>query len=40
MFDFVKVDGAWRVANAMWTVEPNACSELRPANPSAIRPPG
>ncbi|MBK9064929.1 MAG: hypothetical protein IPL89_17350 [Acidobacteria bacterium] len=26
VFDFVKVDGAWRVANAMWTVEPNACS--------------
>lgn len=38
VFDFVKVDGAWRVANAMWTVEPNACSELRPKDPSTIRP--
>lgn len=40
VFDFVKVDGAWRVANAMWTVEPNACSELRPSDASTIRPPG
>ncbi|HEY3349283.1 MAG TPA: hypothetical protein VGM13_05865 [Thermoanaerobaculia bacterium] len=40
VFDFVKVDGAWRVANAMWTVEPGACSELRPADASTIRPPG
>jgi hypothetical protein len=30
-FDFVKVDGRWRVANMMWTVEPDACAELRPA---------
>lgn len=30
-FDFVKVDGQWRVANTMWTVEPDACAELRPA---------
>jgi hypothetical protein len=38
VFDFVKIDGAWRVSNAMWTVEPNACAELRPADPSNIRP--
>lgn len=38
VFDFVKIDGAWHVSNAMWTVEPNACAELRPADPSIIRP--
>jgi hypothetical protein len=38
VFDFVKVDGVWRVANSMWTVEPEACAELRPKDPSAIRP--
>lgn len=31
VFSFVKVDGTWLVANAMWTVEPDACAELRPA---------
>jgi len=40
VFDFVKIDGAWRVANLMWTVEPDACVELRPAAASAIRPAG
>lgn len=38
VFDFVKVDGAWRLANAMWTVEPKACEELRPTGGVAIRP--
>jgi len=38
VFDFVKMDGAWRVSNSMWTVEPNACAELRPAEASQIRP--
>ena len=38
VFDFVKVDGAWRVANAMWTVEPEACATLRPTDGSPIRP--
>jgi hypothetical protein len=37
-FDMVKADGAWKVANAAWTVEPDACPELRPANPAEIRP--
>ena len=37
-FDLVKIDGRWRVGNSMWTVEPDACPELRPADPSAIRP--
>ncbi len=38
VFDFVKIDGAWRISNAMWTVEPKACAELRPADSSTIRP--
>ena len=28
VFDLVKVDGTWRMANAMWTAEPKACAEL------------
>ncbi len=40
VFDFVRIGGAWRVANAMWTVEPGACGELRPRDASAIRPRG
>ena len=38
VFDFVKKDGAWLVANAMWTVEPEACAELRPKPGTEIRP--
>lgn len=38
VFDFVKVDGAWRLANAMWTVEADACEKLRSTNGAAIRP--
>ncbi|MCC7198198.1 MAG: hypothetical protein IT483_01660 [Gammaproteobacteria bacterium] len=38
VFDFVKVDGAWRLANAMWTVEPKVCDGLRPTRGAAIRP--
>jgi hypothetical protein len=40
VFDMVKIDGAWRVSNAMWTVEPSACEELRPKDASSIRPGG
>jgi hypothetical protein len=40
VFDFVKIDGEWRVANSMWTVEPDACDDLRPSNGNAIRPAG
>lgn len=40
VFDFVKLEGEWRVANSMWTVEPGACDELRPTNGNAIRPAG
>lgn len=28
VFDLVKVDGAWKMANLMWTAEPKACDEL------------
>jgi hypothetical protein len=40
VFSFSKIDGVWKVSNSMWTVEPDACDELRPADPGAIRPPG
>ena len=40
VFEFVKIDGAWRVSNSMWTVEPGACAELRPEDTSKIRPTG
>ena len=33
-----QIDGVWKVSNAMWTVEPNACAELRPLDPTMIRP--
>jgi hypothetical protein len=38
VFDFVRIEGEWRVSNSMWTVEPDACDELRPADPKALRP--
>ena len=40
VFSFAKIDGAWKVSNSMWTVEPNACDELRPEDPGIIRPRG
>lgn len=38
VFDLVKQEGAWRIAHTMYTVEPDACPNLRPADPSRIRP--
>jgi hypothetical protein len=38
VFDLVRIDGEWRVSNSMWTVEPDACAELRPADASKLRP--
>jgi len=38
VFSFAKIGGVWKVSNAMWTVEPSACTELRPENPGVIRP--
>ncbi len=37
-FSFAKIDGDWKVTNSMWTVEPDACDELRPEDPRTIRP--
>jgi hypothetical protein len=39
-FSFIKVGDEWHVANSMWTVEPEACPELRPSDPASIRPAG
>jgi hypothetical protein len=39
VFELAKVDGSWRIADIMWTVEPDACSALRPSDPSRMRPP-
>jgi hypothetical protein len=38
VFDLLKEQGVWKIANAMWTVEPEACPALRPKDPSRIRP--
>jgi hypothetical protein len=27
VFDFIRVDGQWKLANSMWTVEPGGCSK-------------
>ena len=40
VFDMMKDKGVWKIANAMWTVEPEACAALRPKDPSKIRPAG
>lgn len=38
VFSFARIADTWKVANAMWTVEPNACGELRPEDSNLIRP--
>lgn len=38
VFHMVRQDDGWRIAHVMWTVEPDACPALRPADPSGIRP--
>ena len=38
VFEMVKQDGAWRIGNVMWTVEPESCATLRPSDPARIRP--
>jgi len=38
VFSFAQIDGVWKVSNSMWTVEPSACTELRPRDPTMIRP--
>ena len=38
VFEMVKEQDAWRIANMMWTVEPDACQALRPSDPARLRP--
>jgi hypothetical protein len=38
VFTFAKVDGQWRLANLIWTVEPAACEELRALGAEGMRP--
>ena len=38
VFELAKENGRWRIGNMMWTVEPDACPAMRPADPSRIRP--
>lgn len=38
VFDLMKDQGAWKIANMMWTVEPEACAATRPSDASRIRP--
>lgn len=38
VFELVKEQDTWKIGNAMWTVEPDACPALRPSDPSRIRP--
>ena len=38
VFEMVREQGAWRIGDMMWTVEPSACASLRPSDPSRVRP--
>lgn len=38
VFEMVKEEATWRIANMMWTVEPDACLALRPSDPRRVRP--
>ena len=38
VFELAKEKGRWRIGNMMWTVEPDACPAMRPADASRIRP--
>ena len=40
VFDMMKDKGVWKIANAMWTVEPDACAAMRPKDLSKLRPAG
>lgn len=37
-FDLVFLDGAWRVASVLSTMEPKSCEALYPASPADMRP--
>jgi hypothetical protein len=38
VFELTKQDGAWKIGNVMYTVEPDACPAMRPKDPARIRP--
>jgi hypothetical protein len=38
VFEMVKQDGAWKIGNVMFTVEPDACPAMRPTESGRIRP--
>jgi len=40
VFDMMKDKGVWKIANAMWTVEPDACAAMRPKDLSKLGPAG
>lgn len=37
-FDLVFLDGAWRVASVLSTMEPESCATMMPPSPAAMRP--
>jgi len=37
-FDLVFLDGAWRIASVLSTMEPEACATMKPSSPAAMRP--
>ena len=38
VFEMVKNDSGWKIANLMWTHEPDGCAALRPSDPARVRP--
>jgi hypothetical protein len=38
VFEMVKQDGAWKIGNVMYTVEPDACPSMRPKDMTRVRP--
>jgi len=38
VFELTKQDGAWKIGNVMYTVEPDACPAMRPKDPARVRP--
>lgn len=39
VFEMLRIDGEWRIGNAMWTIEPDGCGSLNPPDEGAMRPP-
>jgi hypothetical protein len=38
VFELTKQDGAWKIGNVMYTVEPDACPSMRPKDMTRVRP--